>query len=632
MSMLQFLWLIPALPFAGFLVLAVFGGRMPRNSAAFVGVGSVLLSAIIAAIVAVGFLSSPPAGYAYSQTLWSWFDVAGFSPNIAFYLDPLSLVMVIVVSFVSFLIHLYSSEFMAADEGYSRFFAYMNLFVGSMLVLVLADNILLLYLGWEGVGLCSYLLIGFWYKDTVNSRAALKAFIVTRIGDTSLALGLFLIFTSLGSLQIQDFMRLAAMNWRIGSGIAVAAAALILGGAVGKSAQLPLQTWLPDAMAGPTPVSALIHAATMVTAGVYLIARTHVLFELAPVVQTAVAIVGAMTLLIAGFSALTQWDIKRILAYSTISQIGYMFLALGVGAWSAAIFHFMTHAFFKALLFLGAGVVIIGLEEEHSIFRMGGLRKQLPLTFWTFLAGAASLSALPLVTAGFYSKDLILWQAWSSKAGSPWLWAAGAVGAFLTSLYTFRMVFVAFFGQTKSAVTKKPGPRMQVPLVVLAILSVIAGFIELPPSIANVRIFSGLMQNTMPAVVHSAMSRGTELTLMVLAGLISVAGIYIAYVLFLRVPRYVERSVGSSTLALIHRFWFSGWGFDWLYDRLFVRPFVWASGINRDDFIDLIYAGVAWYNRLFHETLSASQTGKIRLYAIAIVLGAIVFIAIVVLS
>jgi NADH-quinone oxidoreductase subunit L len=632
MTMLALLWLIPALPFAGFLVLAVFGARMPRKGAAVAGAGSVFLSAVIAAVVGTGFFTSPPPGYVYSQTLWKWLDAGGFSPNIAFYLDPLSLVMVLVITFVGFLIHLYSSEFMEEDGGYSRFFAYMNLFVGSMLVLVLADNLLLLYLGWEGVGLCSYLLIGFWYKDPANSRAAVKAFIVTRVGDTALALGLFLIFTNLGTLQIQDFMRLAAMNWRIGSGIAVAAAALVLGGAVGKSAQLPLQTWLPDAMAGPTPVSALIHAATMVTAGVYLIARTHVLFELAPVVQMIVAIVGAITLLIAGFSALTQWDIKRILAYSTISQIGYMFLALGVGAWSAAIFHFMTHAFFKALLFLGAGVVITSLEEEHSIFKMGGLRKQLPLTFWTFLTGAASLSALPLVTAGFYSKDLILWQAWSSKSGSPWLWAAGAVGAFLTSLYTFRLVFIVFFGPQKSEVTKKPGLRMQAPLAVLAVFSVLAGFIELPPSLANVRIFSGFMYNALPAAVHLTMPAATQPVLMAAAGLISIAGICAAYVLFLRNPGYVERTVSYTPLTLIRRFWFSGLGFDWLYDTLFVRPFVWAARMNKDDFVDLIYAGIAWYNRLFHRALSISQTGKIRLYAIAIVLGAIVLIAIVVFS
>jgi NADH-quinone oxidoreductase subunit L len=632
MTVRELLWLIPALPFAGFLILAVAGRRLSKSAVASVGIGSVFLSAVIAALVAISFFISPPPDHVYSQTLWDWIDIAGLRSAITFYLDPLSLVMVAVVTFVSFFIHIYSSEFMLGDEGYSRFFAYMNLFVGSMLVLVLADNLLLLYLGWEGVGLCSYLLIGFWYKDPVNSRAAMKAFIVTRVGDTSLALGLFLIFNNLGTFQIQQLMRLASMNWLPGSGLAIAASALILGGAVGKSAQLPLQTWLPDAMAGPTPVSALIHAATMVTAGVYLIARTHVLFELAPVVQNIVATVGAVTLIIAGCSALTQSDIKRILAYSTISQIGYMFLALGVGAWSAAIFHFMTHAFFKALLFLGAGVVIIGLEEEHNIFRMGGLRKKLPLTFWTFLAGAASLSALPLVTAGFYSKDLILWQTWTSKGGISWLWAAAVAGAFLTSLYTFRMVFITFFGRPKSKVAKKPSLRMQIPLVVLAGLSIMGGFVELPPQIANVKLFTTFVRDSLPSAASPAVTSGAELTLLVVTGLISIAGIYIAYFLFLRVPKYVEGALRTTTWKLLHSFWFSGWGFDRLYDTLFIRPFVWTAKINKDDFIDLMYTEIARYNRLAHGALSASQTGKIRWYAVGIVLGAIIAIAIVVYS
>ncbi len=374
--MSNYLFLIPSLPFAGFLILALAGRRLSRATIALVGAGSVGMSALLTMIMAIEFIGSQDI--AFTQTLWTWMKVGGFSASVSFSLDALSLVMIFVITFVGFLIHLYSAEFMQNDEGYSRFFAYMNLFVGSMLTLVLADNLLLLYLGWEGVGLCSYLLIGFWYKDPVNGAAARKAFIVTRIGDTFMAIGLFLLYTNLGTLHIQELMQRASAEWQIGSPLAMAAAALLLGGAVGKSAQLPLQTWLPDAMAGPTPVSALIHAATMVTAGVYLIARTHVLFLLAPPVQTAVAVIGAATLLLAGFSALTQKDIKRVLAYSTISQIGYMFLALGVGAWSAAMFHFMTHAFFKALLFLGAGVVILAQHEEHDMFKMGGLRKRLP--------------------------------------------------------------------------------------------------------------------------------------------------------------------------------------------------------------------------------------------------------------
>src|SRR5690349_19977462 len=377
---------------------------MARRAVSFIGVGSIAASTIISAIVTAAFISGPPSGWAYDQVIWRWMSVSSFQADIGFYLDALSVVMVLVITFVAFLIHLYSTEYMAGDEGYSRFFAYMNLFVASMVTLVLADNLLLLYLGWEGVGLCSYLLIDFWYTDPANGRAARKAFIVTRVGDTSMVIGLFLIFQRLGTLNIQELMHRASLQWPVGAAVAIAAAALLLGGAVGKSAQLPLQTWLPDAMAGPTPTSALIHAATMVTAGVYLIARTHVIFDLAPLAQTWVGVIGAATLLIAGFSALTQSDLKRILAYSTISQIGYMFLALGVGAWSAAIFHFMIHAFFKALLFLGAGAVIHFLHHEHDIFKMGGLRNKLPVIFWTFLIGAGSLAALPFITAGFYSK------------------------------------------------------------------------------------------------------------------------------------------------------------------------------------------------------------------------------------
>ena len=626
------LWLIPASPFAGFVILVLAGKRLAENRIAVVGVGSVGVSMIIALLTGVGFLTSPPPAYSYSQSLWTWIHVGSFRPGISFYLDALSLVMVLVVTMVGFLIHLYSADFMKDEEGYGRFFAYMNLFVGSMLTLLLADNLLLLYLGWEGVGLCSYLLIGFWYKDPANGLAARKAFVVTRIGDTSFMIGLFLLFTNLGTLHIQELMQRAGEQWPAGSGLAVAASALLLGGALGKSAQLPLQTWLPDAMAGPTPVSALIHAATMVTAGVYLIARTHVLFTLAPAVQTAVAVIGAATLLLAGFSALTQWDIKRVLAYSTISQIGYMFLALGVGAWSAAIFHFMTHAFFKALLFLGAGAVILGLDHEHNIFKMGGLRKQLPLTFWTFIVGAASLSALPLVTAGFYSKDLILSQAWSSKAGSPWLWAAGLAGAFLTSLYTFRMVFIAFFGESKTTVSRRPGIRMVIPLVTLAFLSVIGGFVELPADLGGTPLFSEFIGTTLPLTVSLNNSLNTEISLQFIAGVVSLAGIFLAYFVFLRHPNYARVLACSRLGSLLHRLWFAGWGFDRAYDRLIVRPFVWAARTNKDDFIDLVYIGTLWVSRGLNRTLSLSQTGKVRWYAMGIVIGAIVTLAIVVLS
>jgi NADH-quinone oxidoreductase subunit L len=627
--MLDWLWLIPALPFAGFVILALVGARLSRKAAAFVGVASVGLAAVAAIWVGINFISRLPAGDAYVQTLWTWMAVGDFRPEVAFRLDVLSLIMVLVVTFVGFLIHLYSAAFMAGEEGYSRFFAYMNLFVGSMLTLVLADNLLLLYLGWEGVGLCSYLLIGFWYKDPANGRAARKAFIVTRVGDTAMAIGLFLLANNLGTLQIQEVMQRATQQWAVGSALAVATAALLLGGALGKSAQLPLQTWLPDAMAGPTPVSALIHAATMVTAGMYLIARTHVLFLLAPVVQSAVAVIGAATLLLAGFSALTQRDIKRVLAYSTISQIGYMFLALGVGAWSAAVFHFMTHAFFKALLFLGAGVVILRLHDEHDMFKMGGLRKEIPLTFWTFLIGAASLAALPLVTAGFYSKDLILWDAWASTAGSPWLWGAGLVGALLTSLYAFRMVFLTFFGAAHNRLEGRRTPLlMQAPLVILAGLSVVGGLVELPPTLGNLPLFSNFLRPVLPAVTTVHGGSGLVLIMQAVAAVVSLGGIGAAYVLFLRRRAITERLAHSLVGRALHRLWFAGWGFDWLYDGLVVRPFVWLANVNKGDFIDRFYAGVAWLNKALYRALSYTQGGQVRRYALGIGIGAVVVIAV----
>jgi NADH-quinone oxidoreductase subunit L len=628
--MLELLGLIPALPFAGFVVLALTGKRLPRRAVAVVGAGSVGLSAAAMVLVGIEFLGTPPPNHVYSQTIWIWLSVGSFRPVIAFYLDALSMVMIFVITFVGFLIHLYSTEFMIDDGGYSRFFAYMNLFVGAMLTLVLADNLLLLYLGWEGVGLCSYLLIGFWYTEPENGYAARKAFVVTRVGDAAMAVGLFLLFTRLDTLQIQDAMARAFQNWPAGSILPVTAALLLLGGAVGKSAQLPLQTWLPDAMAGPTPVSALIHAATMVTAGVYLIARTHVLFTLAPMAMMIVAIVGAATLVLAGFSGLTQWDIKRVLAYSTISQIGYMFLALGVGAWTAGIFHFMIHAFFKALLFLGAGSIIIVLEHEHNMFKMGGLRRQLPVTFWTFLVGAGALSAVPLITSGFYSKDLIIWQSYASTQGGFWLWIAGLVGAFLTSLYTFRMVFLTFFGPAHAQADHRPGVRINLPMVVLAVLSLVAGFIDLPKILGNWPLFSDFLDSALPATSILPDKAGYEGLFTVISGAVSLFGILVIYLFIQRYRRLTENLVGSAVGGVLHRFWFAAWGFDWLYDRLLVRPYIWLARIGRDDIVDLFFDGTAWFNRMGYRALSFSQTGHIRWYAAGMAIGVAVYIGMVV--
>lgn len=643
----ELLWIIPALPLVGFFILIAVGAGLPRRGVALIGAGSVGISAALTILLAILFVSSPPDGHVVVRTLWTWMQVAGLRVPITLLLDPLSMVMLFVITFVGFLIHLYATEYMKDDDGYSRFFAYMNLFVGAMLILVLADNLLLLYLGWEGVGLCSYLLIGFWYKDQSNGYAARKAFIVTRVGDVALALGLFLLYTNSGTLHIATIMQQATQasgHWQAGSVMVTAAALLLLGGAVGKSAQVPLQTWLPDAMAGPTPVSALIHAATMVTAGVYLLARTNALFILAPVAQTAVALIGAVTLLLAGCSALVQRDIKRVLAYSTISQIGYMFLALGVGAWSAAIFHFMVHAFFKALLFLGAGVVIESLGHERDMFKMGGLRKQLPVVFWTFLIGSASLSAIPLITAGFYSKDLILWEAWASPSGGSWLWLAGLTGAFITSLYTFRMVFLTFFGASNAqvktqvipqaitrAITRAnsgPALTIYIPLITLAVLSVISGLPEMVSTSNGLTLFSSFIKGVLP-LSGSLPDTATEIMFKCIGATASLAGVYFAYLFFLKRPDFSEELAKSGTGSFLSRFWSSGWGFDWLYDVLITRPFVRIARLLKDDAFDLVYGGIAWYSELSNGVLGRTQSGNIRWYVAVIACGAILMLALV---
>jgi NADH-quinone oxidoreductase subunit L len=552
--------------------------------------------------------------------------VAGFTPNFAFHLDALSLVFIFVITFVGFLIHIYSTEFMIDDEGFSRFFAFMNLFVCSMLILVLADNLLLMYLGWEGVGLCSYLLIGFWYTEEKNGYAARKAFIVTRVGDTAMAIGLFMLFQAFGTLSIQGILSQAPQLWTVGSQTAVIISLLLLGGAVGKSAQLPLQTWLPDAMAGPSPVSALIHAATMVTAGVYLITRMHGVFELAPIAQYTVGVVGAVTLLLAGFSALTQYDLKRVLAYSTISQIGYMFLAMGVGAWSAAIFHFMIHAFFKALLFLSAGAVIMVLHHEHDMFKMGGLRKKLPVIYWTFLIGASSLAALPFITAGFYSKDQILWLALSSDKGNIWFFMAALLGAVITSVYTFRMVFLTFFGEEKTHVGHDVGKAIAIPLVVLAVLSLVGGFIELPHTFGHVTLFSDFLSPLLPLVTMHEGIESSEWPIQGLAAVLGLTGLYVAYIFYLKKPSMAD-SV-KNAMNSIHQLLFSGWGFDWLYDTLFVKPFVWISSLNKNDVVDRMYTFIADTTNFFHGVFSDSQSGILRWYLTGIVIGAIILITI----
>jgi NADH-quinone oxidoreductase subunit L len=621
------------MPFAGFVILAVAGRRLPGNRTAAIGVGSVGAAMAVALLTGIDFFTSPPHAHAYSQKLWTWMQVGAFRPAISFYLDALSLLMVVVITVVGFLIHLYSAEFMKGEEGYSRYFAYMNLFVGSMLTLVLADNLLLLYLGWEGVGLCSYLLIAFWQKDPQNVYCGRKAFIVTRVGDTAMIAGLFLLFTQLGTLQIQPLMKAAEHAWTPNSGVAIAAALLMLGGAVGKSAQVPLQTWLPDAMAGPSPVSALIHAATMVTAGVYLIARTHVLFEIAGDARVVVAVVGVVTLLIAGFSALVQHDLKRSLAYSTISQIGYMFLALGVAGWEAGVFHFMTHAFFKALLFLGAGVIIEALDDEHDIFKMGGLRRELPAVFWTFTIAAAALAALPFVTDGFYSKDLIIATSLGAVDGSVWFYVGSIVGAFVTALYSFRLVWLVFFGERHTEVTRRPRWRQLVPLYTLASLSVVGGLVWMPAWLGGFDPLHEFLNTALPTTEFAG-ARGTfaDSTAAALMTIVVVlAGIGLSYVFWMPWRERTHAFADSRGVRPLVWWWFNDWGFDWLYDHIFVRPVMWLAHVGRHDAVDYVVRGVAWVNVAAWRTLSAGQTGRLRGYVAVAGFGIVLVLALVVL-
>ncbi len=598
--------LVPGLPLASAALLMLFGGRLSRRAAGRLGVGSVGLAALCVGLGAKGWL----AGGAREVVLWTWFAVGDLAPRVAFHIDGLSVVMMGVITGVGFLIHLYSLEFMGEDEGLARYFAAMNLFVAAMLVLVMADNLLLLYLGWEGVGMCSYLLIGHWYRDPANGAAARKAFLVTRVGDVLLALGLFLLYTQLGTLEIQPLQALARSEWAEGSMLPVLATALLLGGAVGKSAQLPLHSWLPDAMAGPTPVSALIHAATMVTAGVYLIARLYGLFELAPATLAVVAWLGLATALFAALCALAQRDIKRILAYSTLSQIGYMFLALGVGAYAGAVFHLVTHAFFKALLFLAAGAVTHCLHHEHDIFRMGGLARRLPVPFAAFLVGGAALAALPL-TAGYASKDAILLATWASGSSGALLWLGALAGAALTSVYTSRLIFVAFFGDARTTPDRRPGWRMALPLVVLGVASLLGGALVLP------------LDGVLPAMAHPDVP-GAIIFITVAVPLLGVA---LAYALFLGGQLSVERYTGSRRGLALAGFLQRGWGFDALQDRLLVQPYHRLAAALRGEPVDRAVAAVVAVNGLAHRALTRLQSGELRWYARLSAIGLLLLLA-----
>jgi NADH-quinone oxidoreductase subunit L len=633
--MQNYLWLIPFFPLVGFIINGLLGRKMDEKAVGVIGSGAVLASFIAAVLTFSELLGLSPESRVMTQTLYNWIATGNFSVDIAFRLDALSITMVMVVTGVGFLIHVYSIGYMHGERGFSRFFAFLNLFTFAMLLLVMGSNFLLMFVGWEGVGLCSYLLIGYYYDRIFDETTGLtcagagtKAFIVNRIGDFGFLLGIFLIFTTFGSLDFATVFT-AAQTAGVSTEIFTAIALLLFVGATGKSAQIPLYVWLPDAMAGPTPVSALIHAATMVTAGVYMVARCSVIYLQAPMAMEIVAIVGLATAVFAATMALTATDIKKVLAYSTVSQLGYMFLACGVGAFAAGIFHLVTHAFFKALLFLGAGSVMHALSGETQLPKMGGLKKHTPTTFWTFLVGGLAIAGIPGFS-GFFSKDEILWKTFLN---SPVLYVIALAAAGLTAFYIFRMIYLAFYGAPRmdAAVMHHlhESPRvMTVPLIVLAVLAIIGGYIGIP----HLNQFEAFLE---PVFAHGAMAEahqgsfGLELGLMALSVAVALAGIYLAYQFYLAkagaADRLAERLRGLYNL-LVHKYYV-----DEIYEALFVRPLNWLSEkffwkILDVKLIDGTVNGAATLFGGIASLLRRWQTGIVQNYAVTLVLGLIIIL------
>ncbi|WWP01273.1 MAG: NADH-quinone oxidoreductase subunit L [Candidatus Dasytiphilus stammeri] len=600
-------------PLLGFLLLAFSCGRWSERVSSFIGTTSVGLAAIVTIFVNLEFFYHSQR--LFEQKLWSWIRIDNLLIDINLRLDGLSLTMLSIVTGVGFLVHLFSYWYMRGEEGSSRYFAYTNLFIASMIILVLADNLLLMYLGWEVVGLCSYLLIGFYYRNVKNVAAAFKAFIITRFGDVCLLISLFIIYNELGSLNFHDLDILASAHFSSSS--VFWATLLLLCGAIGKSAQLPLQTWLADAMVGPAPVSALIHSATMVTAGVYLIARTHILFLMMPEVLHLVGMIGAMTLIFAGCAALVQIDIKRVLAYSTMSQVGYMFLALSVQAWNAAIVHLIIHGFFKALLFLASGVLIIACKNEQNIFKMGGLRKEMPLIYICFLIGGASLAAFPLVTAGFFSKEEILLRVWYS--GHINLLIAGLLGTFITSIYTFRMIFIVFHGEQKIELNKfDKVMTYQLPLLVLLILSTFIGY-KITPQLDNVfplKIMAGQEPNFLLELITSG---------------IVILGILISTVLWSSRYSIVNYIAYSPIGRFLKTWWFHAWGFDYLYNKLFVKSYLRIALLLHRDPLNMLMNLPANFSSFTGRNLLIFDNGYLRCYITSLIFGAVIILALLIM-
>ncbi|RSK32393.1 NADH-quinone oxidoreductase subunit L [Hymenobacter metallilatus] len=623
--------LIPLLPFLGFLINGLLNRKLSGTVAGAISSLAVLGSFAISVFLFLNFQ------YQYTVTLFDWISVGSMQISFSYQIDQLSLIMLLLVTGVGFLIHVYSIGYMHHDENVGKFFSFLNLFVFSMLVLVLGANFVILFIGWEGVGLCSYLLIGFWNKNTAYNNAAKKAFIINRVGDLGFLLGIFLIYLTFDSVQYAEVFQKAS-TLQIGTGVVTAITLLLFVGATGKSAQLPLYTWLPDAMAGPTPVSALIHAATMVTAGIYMILRANVLFTLAPDTLEVIAIIGAATALFAATIGLAQNDIKKVLAYSTVSQLGYMFLALGVMGYSTSLFHVLTHAFFKALMFLGAGSVIHAMSNEQDMRRMGGLRKALPITFITFLVGCLAIAGIPPFS-GFFSKDEILLHAFEH---SKVLYAVGLFTAFLTAFYMFRLLFLTFFGEFRGTEEQKhhlheSPASMTLPLIVLAILAAVGGFMNAPFFLGEDNAYLSnylaplftYSKQLNPAAFAVHADHATELMLIGLSVGAGVLGIILAYVQY--VSRGVRPVEDGESRGFLENLVYHKYYIDELYNALIVRPIMWLSrGLFRyveNGIIDPIVNGFGRLTMGGGQLLRYVQTGSVETYLILMVVGIVLVMA-----
>ena len=625
--MIHLIWLVPLFPLIGFLINGLGRNVLSKNLIGFVGSAAILLSFA----VSVGVFTELNASEVKSFTvpLFNWIQVGSLTVPFSFLIDPLSALMLLIVTGIGFLIHVYSIGYMHHDAGFGKFFAYLNLFIFFMLLLVLGSNYVILFIGWEGVGLCSYLLIGFWFTKSAYASAAKKAFVMNRIGDLGFLIAIFLIFATFGSVEFAHIFPQASLMTS-GNIALIAITALLFVGATGKSAQIPLFTWLPDAMAGPTPVSALIHAATMVTAGIYMIARSNILFTLAPQTLEVVAIIGLATAIVAATIALTQTDIKKVLAYSTVSQLGYMFLGLGVGAYTGAFFHVITHAFFKALLFLGAGSVIHAMSNEQDMRNMGGLRQKLPITFLTMLIGTIAIAGLPPF-AGFFSKDEILAHAYQH---SPVLWAVGFIGALFTAFYMFRMLFLTFYGnfrgtQEQAKHLHESPKSMTIPLMVLAVLSALGGFMGVPEILGGshwlAHFLSPVFAFSNTHAGELSLSHSAEYVLMA----ISVGGVLVA--IFIAYNKYVRNAhvpvLDTEKRGILANISYNKYYVDQIYNAPITRPpdvlsNVFYSIVDKLG-IDGLVNGAGQTTTEASKGFRLLQTGNIGFYVFMMIMGTV---------